>query len=394
MPEARTRSLKTPPHHQRRAQCGARRWLDLHGQLKVAHWNLKGPYFAELHPLLETFAVSLAAHNDSVAERAVTLGAKAYGTARHVAGASRLPEYPQETTRDLEHVKLVADRMDVFLAGLRAARGDADERDDIDTVDLLTGIVTSSRSTAGSSGQRSGSERKTQSGARGPVTPRAGRAPVLARPLPRELDPDGVEPVRVRDREHRPEPAERVHHGRQLVCAMRKRAAAAHASSGIARGHVIAPGSGRTSGDDWPGAGEVPGSRAAGVHRPAAESGSARRGAARSCATGGRCRRAPPRAARGTPCPPSDRPASRPSGRRSRPTRRRPRGRRAPRRRRTSGATRRLRARAARTRPAGTSRSRSSGSVASHSTPSPTWTVRCGARGGRAIGRCSAIDAP
>ena len=44
--------------------------LDLHGQIKVAHWNLKGPHFAELHPLLETFAVSLAAHNDSVAERA------------------------------------------------------------------------------------------------------------------------------------------------------------------------------------------------------------------------------------------------------------------------------------------------------------------------------------
>ncbi len=116
--------------------------LDLHGHLKVAHWNLKGPLFAELHPLLETFAVSLAAHNDSVAERAVTLGAKAYGTARHVAAASRLPEYPQETTRDLEHVKLVADRVDAFLAGLRAAREIADERDDVDTVDLLTGVVT------------------------------------------------------------------------------------------------------------------------------------------------------------------------------------------------------------------------------------------------------------
>jgi starvation-inducible DNA-binding protein len=116
--------------------------LDLHGQLKVAHWNLKGPHFAELHPLLETFAVSLAAHTDSVAERAVTLGAKAYGTARHVAAESRLPEYPQETTRDLEHVKLIADRMEVFLAGLRAARDVADERDDVDTVDLLTGVVT------------------------------------------------------------------------------------------------------------------------------------------------------------------------------------------------------------------------------------------------------------
>lgn len=116
--------------------------LDLHGQLKVAHWNLRGPLFAELHPLLETFAVSLAAHTDSLAERAVTLGAKAYGTARHVAARSRLPEYPQETTRDLEHVKLVAERIDVFLAGLRSAREVADEREDVDTVDLLTAIVT------------------------------------------------------------------------------------------------------------------------------------------------------------------------------------------------------------------------------------------------------------
>src|SRR5689334_9050221 len=65
--------------------------LDLHSQIKVAHWNIKGPQFAAFHPLFETFAVSLANHNDAIAERAVTLGAKAYGTARHVAKTSRLP---------------------------------------------------------------------------------------------------------------------------------------------------------------------------------------------------------------------------------------------------------------------------------------------------------------
>src|SRR5687767_1255397 len=78
--------------------------LDLHSQIKVAHWNIKGMHFASLHPLFETFAVSLAEHNDTVAERAVTLGAQIHGTARHVAKSSRLPEYPQETTRDLDHV--------------------------------------------------------------------------------------------------------------------------------------------------------------------------------------------------------------------------------------------------------------------------------------------------
>lgn len=115
--------------------------LDLHGQIKVAHWNIKGPQFAALHPLFETFAVSLAQFNDAVAERAVTLGAKAYGTARHVAKTSKLPEYPQETTRDLEHVKLLAERFDTYLAGVRDARAVGEQLGDTDTVDLLTGIV-------------------------------------------------------------------------------------------------------------------------------------------------------------------------------------------------------------------------------------------------------------
>ena len=116
--------------------------LDLHGQIKVAHWNIKGPQFASLHPLFETFAVSLAGHNDEIAERAVTLGGLAHGTVRHVAKTSKLPEYPQDTTRDLEHVKLLAERFDTYLIGMRDSRGVAEKNGDTDTVDLLTGIIT------------------------------------------------------------------------------------------------------------------------------------------------------------------------------------------------------------------------------------------------------------
>lgn len=116
--------------------------LDLVSQVKVAHWNVKGPGFAALHPLFETFAVSLAAHNDAFAERAVTLGALARGTVRHVARVSRLPEYPAETTRDLDHVALLAERIESYLADLRAARRVAEELGDTDTVDLYTGVVT------------------------------------------------------------------------------------------------------------------------------------------------------------------------------------------------------------------------------------------------------------
>jgi starvation-inducible DNA-binding protein len=115
--------------------------LDLWTQVKVAHWNVKGPHFAALHPLFETFATSLANFNDAVAERAVTLGGLAQGTARHAAKASKLPDYPQETTRDLEHVRLLGERFEAYVANLRESRSLGEKEADTDTVDLLTQII-------------------------------------------------------------------------------------------------------------------------------------------------------------------------------------------------------------------------------------------------------------
>jgi starvation-inducible DNA-binding protein len=112
--------------------------LDLHSQIKVAHWNIKGPLFASLHPLFDGFAGALSGYNDAVAERIVTLGGRAYGTTRHAAKHSRLTEFPQETTRDLEHVRLLADRFEQYLEGLRVSRATAERDADADTVDLLT----------------------------------------------------------------------------------------------------------------------------------------------------------------------------------------------------------------------------------------------------------------
>jgi len=116
--------------------------LDLHSQIKVAHWNIKGPQFAALHPLFETFATDLANFNDSIAERAVTLGGRAYGTARHVAKTSKLPDYDQEASRDMEHVRLLAERFDKYLAGLHESRDVAETNSDTDTVDLFTQVIT------------------------------------------------------------------------------------------------------------------------------------------------------------------------------------------------------------------------------------------------------------
>jgi starvation-inducible DNA-binding protein len=116
--------------------------LDLHSQLKVAHWNIRGPQFPTLHPLFEQFALELAAHNDAIAERAVTLGGLAIGSARSVAKRSRVDDYPFDTTRDLDHVRLLADRFETYLAFAREARRGAEAAGDTDSVDLLTSVIT------------------------------------------------------------------------------------------------------------------------------------------------------------------------------------------------------------------------------------------------------------
>ena len=116
--------------------------LDLHSDFKVAHWNVRGPQFPALHPLFEQFADQLALHNDAIAERAVTLGGLAAGSVRHVAKTSRLADYPLDTTRDLDHVRLIAERIETYLAGVRESRSLAEKLTDTDTVDLLTGVVT------------------------------------------------------------------------------------------------------------------------------------------------------------------------------------------------------------------------------------------------------------
>jgi starvation-inducible DNA-binding protein len=115
--------------------------LDLHSQIKVAHWNIRGPQFAALHPLFEAFANQLADFNDAFAERAVTLGGMAEGTVRQSAKATKLKDYPNLISRDLEHVALIAERIEAYLDGVRGSRRIAQETNDDDTVDLFSSAI-------------------------------------------------------------------------------------------------------------------------------------------------------------------------------------------------------------------------------------------------------------
>ena len=54
--------------------------IDLHAQMKQAHWNVRGPGFIAIHALFDKLAGEAAGYADSLAERAGGLGGTAQGT--------------------------------------------------------------------------------------------------------------------------------------------------------------------------------------------------------------------------------------------------------------------------------------------------------------------------
>jgi starvation-inducible DNA-binding protein len=113
--------------------------IDLRLQLKVAHWNVKGPEFIALHKMFDEIVDDADEYVDLIAERAVQLGGIADGTARQVAERSSLDEY-SATGGGLEHVHAVADALASFGRLAREAIELAAGAKDQDTSDIFTEI--------------------------------------------------------------------------------------------------------------------------------------------------------------------------------------------------------------------------------------------------------------
>jgi starvation-inducible DNA-binding protein len=113
---------------------------DLYGQLKQAHWNVKGRDFFQLHELYDTLAESVLEFVDEIAERATALGGLARGTVRMAAEGTTLEEYPLDATEGMATAEVVADRLAAYGALVREAIDAADEAGDMDTADLFTDV--------------------------------------------------------------------------------------------------------------------------------------------------------------------------------------------------------------------------------------------------------------
>ena len=114
--------------------------IDLHAQMKQAHWNVKGPYFIALHELFDSLAEGIEEPVDTIAERVTALGGVAMGTARLAARNSRLPELPHDSYDGMKMVALLADRYALLGASTRAAIDTASKEGDAGTSDLFTAI--------------------------------------------------------------------------------------------------------------------------------------------------------------------------------------------------------------------------------------------------------------
>ncbi|HET8579205.1 MAG TPA: DNA starvation/stationary phase protection protein [Methylomirabilota bacterium] len=114
----------------------------LYTKTRNYHWNVVGPQFNDLHKFFEGQYEALNEIVDDVAERARTLGGRAWGTLAEFSEHTRLKEHPgQYPAATVMLSNLVTDHETV----IRALRADLatvmDKYADAGTNDFLTGLM-------------------------------------------------------------------------------------------------------------------------------------------------------------------------------------------------------------------------------------------------------------
>jgi starvation-inducible DNA-binding protein len=114
--------------------------IDLHGQLKQAHWNVRGPGFFAIHELFDSVSGAVEEVSDQLAERARGLGGTAYGTIQTAVKRSFLLPYTLDVADEQKHVFAVSAALAAFGQSVRGASAQVVTFGDADTADLLTEI--------------------------------------------------------------------------------------------------------------------------------------------------------------------------------------------------------------------------------------------------------------
>ncbi|QRN96121.1 DNA starvation/stationary phase protection protein Dps [Archangium violaceum] len=115
--------------------------IDLHWQVKQAHWNIRGRDFISRHELFDDIADHVRKQADEFAERAGALGGYAQGTIRLATKNSELDEYDLAAVNGDDHVRVLVDRVSTYATTIREGIERCDELNDPVTADLLTQVL-------------------------------------------------------------------------------------------------------------------------------------------------------------------------------------------------------------------------------------------------------------
>jgi starvation-inducible DNA-binding protein len=115
--------------------------IDLHAQVKQAHWNVRGPAFIAIHELFDKLADLVEGYSDTIAERAAALGGTAEGTVQVAVERSFLKPYKQlGVAGEREHLTAVTAALAGFGDTTRKAIDQAAAFGDQDTSDVFTEV--------------------------------------------------------------------------------------------------------------------------------------------------------------------------------------------------------------------------------------------------------------
>jgi starvation-inducible DNA-binding protein len=114
--------------------------IDLHAQIKQAHWNVRGTNFIAIHKLFDTVSEEVESFSDMLAERAGGLGGTADGTIQTAARNTSLIAYPLGVDDEQKHIFAVSGALAAFGECAREASAKATAFGDVDTADLFTQV--------------------------------------------------------------------------------------------------------------------------------------------------------------------------------------------------------------------------------------------------------------
>jgi starvation-inducible DNA-binding protein len=114
--------------------------IDLHAQVKQAHWNVRGPGFIAIHELFDRVSTEVEEYSDALAERAGGLGGTAHGTVQLAAERSFLVPYALGIADETQHVFAISGALAAFGQSVREGIDLAAGFGDAGTADLFTEI--------------------------------------------------------------------------------------------------------------------------------------------------------------------------------------------------------------------------------------------------------------